>query len=258
MWDSCIYEGTVRHRRMGPKSHEFAYDLFMIYLDLAELPALFHDRWLWSSDGFAPAWFRRSDHFGDPSESLDQSVRSHVQRELGWKPEGSIRLLTNLRYWGYCFNPISLYYCFGPSGQQVEALIAEVHNTPWGEEHLYTIDARRQADATVGLPGIQKDFHVSPFLSMDLEYRFHFSPPGEQLCFHVDSFRKNQKIFDATLRLDRRPINGRNLTRTLLKHPFMTGKIIGAIYFEAFRLWWKGMPWHDHPGHRSVQEEKLP
>jgi DUF1365 family protein len=135
--NSCIYEGRVRHTRTTPVGHTFDYRLFMMYLDLDELPTLFQKRWLWSVSRPALARFHRDDHIGDPAESLSESVRKLVEAETGKRPEGPIRLLTNLAYFGYCFNPVSFYYCFSEDGETVETIVAEVNNTPWGERDTY-------------------------------------------------------------------------------------------------------------------------
>ena len=109
---SCIYEGQVRHTRNKPAFHKFNYRLFMMYLDLDELPTLFRKTWFWSATRPALARFRRRDHLGPEQQALSDSVRDLVETETGRRPRGPIRLLTNLSYFGYCFNPVSFYYCF--------------------------------------------------------------------------------------------------------------------------------------------------
>ena len=136
---SCIYEGWVRHRRFSPIKNVFRYRLFMMYLDLAELPGLFQRRWLWSCEGVNVAYFRRRDHLGDPRIPLDLAVRNLVEQETGTRPKGPIRLLTHLRYFGHCFNPVCFYFCYDQWDREVETIIAEVHNTPWGEAHCYVL-----------------------------------------------------------------------------------------------------------------------
>lgn len=245
---SCLYVGRVRHRRFSPITHSFSYRLFLLYLDLAELPTLFAGRWLWSSDRFALAQFRRSDHLGDPHLPLDQAVRDLVAERLGRRPQGPIRLLTHLRYFGYCFNPVSFYYCYDAATQQVDAIVAEVNNTPWGEQHCYVLGE----ELNVGAAGKKryrfgKDFHVSPFIDMEVEYDWRFCDPGRQLVIHMDNLSAGQKFFDATMTLTRCEISTTTLMYALARYPFMTGRVISAIYWQAFRLWWKNAPFHDHP-----------
>ena len=234
---SCLYAGWVRHRRHAPRPHAFRYPLFMAYLDLAELDRVFAGRWLWSARRPALARFRREDHFGEPRVPLEQAVRELVQARTGRRPAGPIRLLTHLRYLGYVFNPVSFFYCFDAAGEDVEAIVAEVNNTPWGERHCYVLGGLKCRTG--------KEMHVSPFMPMDLRYDWRFTAPGERLGVHMRLTRADETVFDATLALAREPIgNG-----VLLRFPLMTAKVIAAIHWEALRLWLKRVPFHSHPAH---------
>ena len=142
---SCLYEGTVRHRRSSPRD-EFSYPLFMAYVDLDELPSLFDASLLWSPRRPAPAWFRRSDYLGDASTPLRHAVTEIVAQRTGTTVDGPIRLLTHLRYFGHCFNPVSFYYCYDAAGEHVRAVVADVTNTPWGERHAYVMPVERRRD----------------------------------------------------------------------------------------------------------------
>lgn len=221
----------------------------MVYLDLAELPQVFRGRWLWSVKHPTLAWLRRKDHFGDPAQPLESCVRELVETRLGWRPEGPIRLLTHLRYFGHCFNPVSFYYCFDAAGEHVKAMVLEVNNTPWGERHCYVL----QAD-TPG-PGVAryhfgKDFHVSPFLPMDMDYRWSFALPGERLGAGMQALRAGRRVFDASLVLERQEISAVRLAATLLGQPLMTLRVVVLIHYQALRLWLKRIPVYTHPGKR--------
>jgi DUF1365 family protein len=247
--NSALYFGTIAHRRREPVAHAFRYRAFLVYLDLDELRDVFRGRWLWSATRPAPAWFRRADHVGDPSRPLDEVVRDLVLAETGFRPQGPVRLLTHLRYWGYCMNPVSFYYCHARDGRSVEAIVAEVHNTPWGERHCYVLDARPGPATETGWRfERRKAFHVSPFMPMDVRYVWRFTPPGAKLAVHIENHVSGRNVFDATLSLARRPITGANLANALLRHPFMTGTVIAAIYWQALRLWMRRVPYHPHPG----------
>jgi DUF1365 family protein len=246
---SCIYEGTVRHRRHRPRPNHFQYRLFLMYLDLAELPRLFDDHPLWSHGRPNLAWFRRGDHFGDPRTSMDQAVRDLVARHTDQRPDGPIRMLTHLRYFGHCFNPATFYYCFDRRDQRLETIVVEIHNTPWGEVFCYVLPARSNEHP---LPQwrrfrFSKAFHVSPFIGMDIAYDWRFTVPGERLGVHMIDFQEGRPLFDASLRLERRPISREALTRVLFRYPVMTGKVLGLIYFQALRLTLKGVPFYTHP-----------
>jgi len=253
--ESRIYTGHVGHQRQTPVGNAFRYSLFFLYLDLAELEQIFAGRWFWSLE--RPNWasFRRSDYFHASSRPLDQAVRDEVERQLGFRPAGPIRLLTHLRYLGYCFNPISIYYCFAEDGRTLEAYLVEIHNTPWGEEYLRAFDARSsQCDGEWRLYRLDKEFHVSPFMPMDMEYDWRFTPPGERLAVHMTSLLQGSKIFSASLNLQQQPLTGRNLAGALLRWPFMTGKVVAAIYWQALRLKMKGVPFYPHPETLDVQK----
>src|SRR5210317_759703 len=134
---SSIFSGQVSHARKTPLKHAFSYGVYMAFLDLDELGEVFKGRWLWSTRRMALVRFRRKDYLGDPDVSLDQAVRELVEERTGSRPQGPIRLLTNLTWFGYCFNPISVYYCYEKDRRTLDTIVAEVNNTPWGERSCY-------------------------------------------------------------------------------------------------------------------------
>jgi len=250
--ESCIYEGRVRHTRSQPAKHEFSYRLFLMYLDLDELETLFAKRWFWSASRPALARFRRRDHIGPPTQPLADAVRDRVEQESGCRPRGPVRLLTNMAYFGYCFNPVSFYYCFANDGETVEFIVAEVNNTPWGERDTYVMDCRKEApfdSAWRFRP--KKKMHVSPFMPMQVEYDWVLSEPGEQLGVFMANSRDSVRIFSAAMKLRRRPITGLSLSGVLIRFPFQTVKVVLAIYWEALRLWVKRCPFYTHPGKKE-------
>ena len=247
---SALYAGRVRHRRFTPVAHEFSYPLTLLYLDLSELETVFSGRWFWSagdSEGDAAlAWFRRSDHFGPRDVPLDEWVRRYVAAETGTRPEGPICVLTQPRYFGYVFNPISVYYCFDAAGGQLEVVVAEVSNTPWNERHCYVVG--RPGVPLEGEQRFAKRFHVSPFMRLEQEYGWFSRPPGDTLSIHMDSYQAGMKMFDATLTLDRKSIETNSLNAALFGQPFQTARVFAAIHVQALKLWWKGVAYVPHPG----------
>lgn len=246
---SCIYTGWVRHRRFTPTQNSFRYRLFMMYLDLAELPQLFDPYWLWSARRPALAQFKRSDYHGDPSKPLDTCIRDLVEKHTGTRPTGPVRLLTHLRYFGYCFNPVSFYYCFDAQDTAVETIVAEINNTPWDERHAYVLPLKdgEQAGAKTWRFRFGKTFHVSPFMPMDVEYDWRFTEPADGLHVHMENRRENGLAFDATLHLARKPINSATLAGALVAYPAMTARVITLIYWQALRLALKRTPFFPHP-----------
>ena len=250
--ESCIYEGRVKHTRTRPARHQFSYRLFLMYLDLEELETLFVKRWFWSTSRPALARFRRGDHLGPDSQPLAEAVRDQVEQETGSRPGGVIRLLTNMAYFGYCFNPVSFYYCFGSDGETVEYIVSEVSNTPWGERDTYVMDCRTAAKFESSWRfRPKKKMHVSPFMPMEVEYDWVLSEPTDQLSVFMANSTDGVRIFSAGMNLNRTPISSWSLTSVLLKFPLQTFKIILAIYWEALRLWVKRCPFYSHPGNET-------
>ncbi len=253
---SCLYEGQLEHRRFAPREHRFRFPLFLTYLDLDELEEVFRQRWLWSFRRPAPAWFRRSDYFGDESLPLKTAVANLVEEKTGRRPGGPIRLLTHLRYFGYVFNPVSFYYCFDSSGQSVETIIAEITNTPWGERHTYVLPREQNISTSKNLQfRFGKAFHISPFMPMDIQYNWVFGTPAEKLLVHMENQHTDGKMFDATMNLERKPLTAVHCARVLIAYPLMTVQVIGAIYWQAFRLILKRTPFYTHPDKIKLQSQ---
>ena len=247
MGQSCAYEGWVRHRRYGP-SHELRMRIFMLYLDLAELPELFDGYRIASARGRAPVEFRRSDHLGHPARPLADEIRALIGARTGGTPAGPVALLTNLRTLGHCFNPVSFYYCHEAPGRRVQALVAEVTNTPWGERHAYVLEPDpRRATGSVMCGRFEKTFHVSPFMGMDHVYDWRATEPGERLIVHIDSERDGRIAFDATLSLRRRELTPSALERLIVRHPIQTVRSVARIYLEGARVWRKGARYVPNP-----------
>ena len=245
---SAVYEGDVWHRRHAPRAHAFRYRMAQLFLDLDELDDVFSGRWFWSVDRSNLAAFHRSDFLGPTDMPLAQAVRERVRSHAGIQPEGPIRLLTHLRYGGYAFNPVSFYYCYAADGRTLTHIVAEITNTPWKERHAYVLSAERATVQGRALCwSFDKEFHVSPFMAMQRRYAWRFTEPGRDLHVHMDVMRGDACEFDAHLRLQRRPLDGPALARVLWRYPLMTAQVIGAIHWQALRLWMKRTPVHPHP-----------
>ncbi|MDR5907207.1 DUF1365 domain-containing protein [Franzmannia qiaohouensis] len=244
---SRIYRGELRHRRFTPRAHAFSYQVWMAWLDLDELPALFDGVPGFSARRPALARFRRKDYLTPHDRPLATVVREELERQLGAAPGGRICVLTQLRTLGMGFNPISVYYAYDRDGA-LRAVLGEVSNTPWGERVRYAcaVDPQRHSHAAE----FAKAMHVSPFNPMDMTYRWRFNAPGEQLLLHMENWKDERCHFDATLTLEARPATRGVLLASLARQPWMSLKTLAGIHFEALRLWAKGVPVHDHP-HRE-------
>jgi DUF1365 family protein len=241
----AIYAGSLRHRRFRPRQHEFSYTLFMAWLDIDRIPQLMAELPWTSYNRFNWASFEEKDHFGDPDQPLRERVKRDAEAQGIELSDGPIFLLTHLRYLGYCFNPISFYFCYRTDGC-LDKVLAEVNST-FGERRNYWLSPENQMPSANSMHyRCPKTMHVSPFMEMNLDYEFVLTDPGEHLVAHMNVIKQAERFaapfFDATLRLARRPWTKRNLGMVLLRHPWMTAKVIGAIHWEALQLWLKKVP----------------
>jgi len=293
---SCLYEGQVQHERQNPLAHKFDYPLMMAYLDLDEIAALVSTAdtspGILSRRRFAPASFLESDHASgfDTGGSLASRVRNLVEKASHQRPAGPIRLLTQLRYFGHYFSPLNLYYCYQAATssdrspkfpeptpeqsngeQEIQAVVAEVSNTPWNERHHYVLHRGNQ----LPVPGLlryqhPKTFHVSPFMSMEATYEWQLNTPGKTLIAQIKSRCRDEQPrgelvqsgmfvtssqqhtrpslpFRATMVLHRRELSCRGVRALLFRYPLMNARILAAIYWQAFLLWKEKCPFFPHP-----------
>ncbi len=251
---SAIYQGYLRHRRFTPHAHAFSYEVFMMYLDLDEIEQVLSLSPLWSRGRLRPARFRREDFYGDPAVDLKRAVLDRIYDETGERFDGSVRLLANLRYFGYLINPISCYYCFDRA-ENLRYILVEVTNTPWNERQSYLLDC--DPGQRIQRIRFNKKMHVSPFNPMDMQYDWRGNNPARVLSVNLDTLRGKQKHMDATMALKRREISAASLAGILLQHPWMTAKVAAAIYWEALKLWLKRNPFYDHPATDELDDSTI-
>jgi len=242
---SAVYTGRVVHHRHTPVVHRFSYRIAMVYLDLSEVDAVCDRHPLWSVERPNAVTFRRSDFLGDPAVPLDTAVRDLVEARTGSRPDGPIGVLTQLRTWGWLFNPITTYYCWDPATGQVSTVVVEVTNTPWHERTAYVLPG-------TGVHREEKQLHVSPFLPMGLVHRFAVGEPGRRLRLAVDDFAGEELVFAASMSLTREEVGRRSLGGVLWRFPLMTLRVSLGIYRQALALRRKGVPFHRHPERASA------
>jgi len=235
---SAIYVGEVSHTRLRPRRHALRYRIFMLLLDLDDVPSL-HKRLRWFSLGrFNLTSFRERDHGDGTSTPLRIQIERHLDAAglsiAGWP----IRLLCLPRVLGYVFNPLSVYFCYAPNGR-LKAILHEVSST-FGERHSYLMPAAPDADGVVR-QSAAKRLHVSPFMDMDLDYRFRIRPPAETLDITIGTIDREGLLLNARFAADRRPLDDAGLLRAWFAHPLLTLKVIAGIHWEAVKMIAKGL-----------------
>jgi DUF1365 family protein len=254
-FQSAIYTGTLHHQRKSPKFHDFRYQVTFFYIDLAEVKRIFNlPLFFW--DRFPRIFGFNRNRYLAGGASLDQTVRDLIFAKTAKKHEGPIRMLSQISYFGFCFNPVSFFYCFDRSGEHLEFIVAEVSNTPWNERKSYVFPCNR--DDEQHRFEFKKDFHVSPFFPMNLEYVWIFKSPnprvGSSLNVLMEDWNdsRTERVFFANLVLNPQPMTRSNLFKNIVSFPFMTFKTFGAIYIQAMRLWIKKVPFYSHP--KNIQK----
>ena len=232
--NSKIYTGKVIHKRFKPKEHYFKYNVFSLLIDLNELEEINKYIKFFSYNKFNIISFYDKDHGDRDGSSIKLWVKKNL-KNIGIMTEDiSIKLLCYPRIFGYVFNPLSTYFIYNKHSELI-SIFYEVKNT-FGEQHTYIFKA--QDEKTVQNK-CKKKLYVSPFIEMDCEYHFKTLNPREQLSVVINQNDKDGKLLFASQDGISKDFNNKNLILSYLTHPLMTFKIIGAIHYEAFKLWAK-------------------
>lgn len=238
--ESAIYSGKITHTRHIPKLHSFSYPFFMWYLDLDQIDHLQDLGYWFSASKWALSRFRRADYLGDPSRSLSDCVRDTMERLTGRKVSGKVFGLVNLRTAGLYFSPVNFYYGFDDSGK-ASHLLAEVSNIPWKERHCYGhyLDNEKRTENSN-----DKVFKVSPFNpSNNQTYKWIIRAPSETIAINLGVHDQRGHVFEAALRFDRKPFSKESARKLIIKKPVMTAFIIAGIYWQAMKIFLKGIPY---------------
>ena len=249
---SALCEGYVHHRRVSPRVHIFRHKLKMVWLDLDEIDQL--DKLpFWSSRRWALMRFCRQDFLAPQELDLKQAVFEKLEEHQVTPRAGRVVLLAQLRSWGHNFNPVSFYFCYDQQ-ENLYAIVAEITNTPWGERHQYVLES---ADAQTHYFEFNKEFHVSPFMPMDLKYCWRFRVEKNHVAINMRLQDKKSTIFSALMALDKTPLTRTKAIRTSLAHPLMSLSGVLDIYWQAFRLWFKRIPFYTHPQNSARAAQKI-
>lgn len=243
---SSAYRGSISHKRFTPTEHKFEYELDYLYLDLDEIDEVFALSPLWSKRKWRLVSFQRQDYLPSNRSSLKDEVAWQIEQLGGEKFDGRVMLLTTLRSLGHNMNPIALFYCF--EQEALKYVLAEVHNTPWDERHVYLLKGPDFATPT------QKDFHVSPFMPMNTTYQWNISDPDKHLVVAINVCRDSVPLFTASMTLTQIELNHETVSRIVWQQIRQTFRTITAIYVQAARLWMKKVPFYSHPNKNKLQE----
>ena len=240
---SGIYRGVVVHDRLRPKRHRLRYRVFSLLLDLEELAPLGRSLTSFGYNRFAPLSFLDRDHGpgdGKPLRAWIDRLVSEAGLDIAG---GRVLVLCYPRIFGYVFNPLTVFYCFSREGE-LTATVYEVSNT-FRERHSYVVAAGSDGGRLIPRE-CDKVFYVSPFMPMSCRYRFLGHPPGETASVIIRQGDEEGHLMTASFRGCRSPLSDKNILKCLIGYPLMTLKVIGAIHWEALRLWLKDIPVHRH------------
>ena len=240
--ESALYRGSVQHRHYKDLSHRFSYPIALMWIDLSELDVIDRISPWFSVQRFNLCHWRRRDYIGDAKVAPAEAVREVIRDQIGDEAGSRVCMLTHPAHLGFCFNPVTFYYCFDDSS--LTHVVAEITNTPWKERHQY---AFRFGDERFSEFRFAKQFHVSPFLPMGLDYHWRFERPGPNLRVHMNVLSSGSRAFDATLSMSRQPMNAATLRHYVFSEMAASARVLWRIHWQALRLWLKKAPVFDHP-----------
>jgi DUF1365 family protein len=229
---SRIFNGFVEHARLTPAEHRFRTGVHFYAFDLDEVEQLDQQVKGFGWNCFAPVSVRNRDYLGEGDQSLRKKLDPWIQKIGLAEPVKRITLVTSARWWGKVFNPVSFYLLEAESGDII-GLVSEVNNT-FGDRHVYAEPLQK----TEGMLTAEheKEFHVSPFNSMDGRYQFTVRRADEELYIGVDLYRDGEKVLEAWMEGVGEELTTGSLWRTALRHPLRPWLTMPRIVGQAILL----------------------
>jgi DUF1365 family protein len=251
-FNSCLYEMSIMHCRIRPKRHKFTHKIFMFYLDLDEIDALSVQIPFLSRNKANVYNFCDDDHMDQDGLTIREKLNKFLQSKGIVLDEGKVMLLTNLRVFGYIFNPVSFYFCFNAKGTPI-CVVPEIGNT-FGEIKPFLLGPDQYAGNKF-ISQQRKHFYISPFISADIPLDFELNIPDEKLNIKIDDFDEGGKFLYTAMSGNRRELTKRNLGGLTLKYPLITLKVIFLIHMHALALWLKKVPYYAKTSEPHLQKE---
>lgn len=244
---STIYTGFVEHVRLKPVQHRLRYPLYFYAIDVDELPEMDRRLPLFGYNRWRPIALFDADYLdGQPAPIRHKLDRFLAENGLS-QAIARVVLITQPRYFGAVFNPVSFYYCYAAEGA-LACVVTEVNNT-FGERHIYLLkDADRSLPGYPAVFTTDKAFHVSPFNDISGAYELSFSDIGPEIDIHVDLIKNREKVFGAQLWGKSASVATHAQLALILRHPFIPRLTITRIYWQAAKLFFlKHLAYHPKP-----------
>lgn len=242
---AVLFDGEVMHRRFFPVEYRFKYRIFSLLIDIDQLGSFSAQSRVLSRNRFNILSFHDRDHGPKDGTNLRHWIDNVLINAGVSYPSERVELLCMPRYLGFAFNPLSIWFCYR-SGGDVHAILCEVRNT-FGESHCYLLHKNGDMLHWPVKSIHKKHFHVSPFISMDAEYRFCVSPPMNSFAFGIREFQDDKCMLSAVQTGKRKPATTGNLLRSSILMPLMTIKVVLMIHWNALLIWAKGAKFHRKP-----------
>jgi uncharacterized protein len=222
--------GQVRHKRVKPVAHAFAYPTYFLMLPMRSLSTMTSS--VLKRNHWAALSFYDKDHGDGRSDALSW-IDELLKNEGIEDATGEIWLHCYPRVFGYTFKPVSFWYCHR-TDNTLRAILVEVNNT-FGERHCYLLDKPvLGAEQTAA-----KVFHVSPFNCVEGHYRFRFMATDNSTLACVDYDDCTGPLLETSISGELEILSPHSIRKALWRYPMMTCGVIARIHWQAFKLWRK-------------------